>query len=287
MQLNPFTLTFAGEERGLEAAFRADYYAANRRTIRWTLLAGLGAYVCFGVLDVLVFPEAYHRLWWLRFGIACPAILLTLLATFAAVFARVWQPVLAVAIVVSGVAIVAMTVVAPPPFNHTYYAGVALVLVYGFALSRLRFLWATVAGWCVVLAYESSALALVATPWQVLAGNSFFFISTNLLGMVACYVMEYHARRHFWMERQLAEEKSKVQSSHQELEERIEELRRERETVRELRGLIPICSHCMRIRDDKGYWNQLEQFIRERSHAEFSHGICPECAEKFYGEYLK
>lgn len=52
-------------------------------------------------------------------------------------------------------------------------------------------------------------------------------------------------------------------------------------------GLIPICYHCRRIRDDKGYWSQLEEYIRERSDAEFSHGLCPECAEKYYGEYIK
>jgi signal transduction histidine kinase len=55
--------------------------------------------------------------------------------------------------------------------------------------------------------------------------------------------------------------------------------------VKQLKGLLPICSHCKNIRDDGGYWNQIEIFIREHSEAEFSHSICPECAEKFYGEF--
>lgn len=54
--------------------------------------------------------------------------------------------------------------------------------------------------------------------------------------------------------------------------------------VKTLRGFLPICSHCKKIRDDKGYWNQIESYIRDRSDAEFSHGICPECAEKYYPE---
>ncbi len=49
-----------------------------------------------------------------------------------------------------------------------------------------------------------------------------------------------------------------------------------------LSGLLPICSHCKKIRDDKGYWNQLETYIDEHSEVEFSHGICQECAKKYY-----
>jgi nitrate/nitrite-specific signal transduction histidine kinase len=52
--------------------------------------------------------------------------------------------------------------------------------------------------------------------------------------------------------------------------------------VKTLRGFLPICSHCKKIRDDKGYWNQIESYIAEHSDAEFSHGICHECAQKYY-----
>ena len=52
--------------------------------------------------------------------------------------------------------------------------------------------------------------------------------------------------------------------------------------VKTLRGILPICSHCKKIRDDQGYWNRLEKYIHEHSEAEFSHGICQECAEKYY-----
>jgi ligand-binding sensor domain-containing protein len=56
--------------------------------------------------------------------------------------------------------------------------------------------------------------------------------------------------------------------------------------IKVLNGLIPICAQCKKIRDDKGYWNQLEEYINEHSEATFSHGVCPECAEKLYGGYL-
>ena len=287
MQLNRFTLTFTGDQHGLETDFRARYFTRNLRTIRWSLIFGLCAYLGFGVLDRFVFPESFRSLWSLRFGFTCHWILATLAATWLPGFDRVWQPVLAVAVAVAGAMIVAMTVMAPPPFSYTYYAGVALVLVYGYTVSRLRFLWAAAAGWVIVCAYEIAAIRLISTPPEVLLSNNFFFISTNLLGMVASYTMEYHARRDHWLAHQLAEEKARVQASHFELSAKVEELEREREKVRVLRGLIPICSHCKRIRDDKGYWNRLESYLKKHSHAEFSHGICPQCLETHYSEFLK
>ena len=61
-------------------------------------------------------------------------------------------------------------------------------------------------------------------------------------------------------------------------------------TMRELKalkGILPICSFCKKIRDDKGYWNQIEAYISEHSEAEFSHGMCPECAIKWREEWEK
>ncbi|MBM4330932.1 MAG: PAS domain S-box protein [Deltaproteobacteria bacterium] len=57
--------------------------------------------------------------------------------------------------------------------------------------------------------------------------------------------------------------------------------------VKKLSGFLPICASCKKIRDDKGYWNQVEVYIRDHSEAEFSHGICPDCKKKLYGDFLK
>ena len=56
------------------------------------------------------------------------------------------------------------------------------------------------------------------------------------------------------------------------------------DNIKTLKGLLPICANCKDIRDDKGYWNQIEAYIRDRSDAEFSHSICPDCAKKLYPE---
>jgi hypothetical protein len=79
----------------------------------------------------------------------------------------------------------------------------------------------------------------------------------------------------FWGKiRQANAEKSKV----------IAELQDALAKVKTLSGFLPICASCKKIRDDKGYWNQIEAYISEHTEAEFSHGICPECAEKMYTE---
>ena len=61
---------------------------------------------------------------------------------------------------------------------------------------------------------------------------------------------------------------------------RVAELQTALSNVRRLSGLLPICAYCKRIRDDQDYWQQMEQYLSERSEANFSHGICPDCLEE-------
>ena len=65
-----------------------------------------------------------------------------------------------------------------------------------------------------------------------------------------------------------------------ELDKRLKE-------IKTLQGILPMCSWCRNIRDDKGYWKDLETYIQEHTDAFFSHGICPECAKKFYPEFCE
>lgn len=63
---------------------------------------------------------------------------------------------------------------------------------------------------------------------------------------------------------------------------RAEELRSALGQIKTLRGIVPICDTCKRIRHDQGYWKQVEVYVRERTGASFSHGICPECMDRYY-----
>jgi DNA-binding NarL/FixJ family response regulator len=71
---------------------------------------------------------------------------------------------------------------------------------------------------------------------------------------------------------------------HQILEERKKLIQEALATVKTLKGLLPICAACKKIRDDNGYWNQLEAYIEAHSDAEFTHGLCPECRRRVFPE---
>jgi hypothetical protein len=71
-----------------------------------------------------------------------------------------------------------------------------------------------------------------------------------------------------------------------ERERMIKELQDALADIKTLSGLVPICANCKKIRDDKGFWTQVESYIQERSQARFSHGICPDCMKKLYPNFV-
>jgi DNA-binding response OmpR family regulator len=71
------------------------------------------------------------------------------------------------------------------------------------------------------------------------------------------------------------------------LASRVAQLQEALSSVKQLQGLLPICSYCKRIRDDHDYWQQVETYMSEHSQATFTHGICPECYEKFFKAELE
>lgn len=71
------------------------------------------------------------------------------------------------------------------------------------------------------------------------------------------------------------------------IEEQNARLQSALDEINTLSGIIPICSHCKSIRNDKGYWNQVEHYIAEHTEAQLSHGVCPDCLEKYYPDYKK
>jgi GAF domain-containing protein len=83
--------------------------------------------------------------------------------------------------------------------------------------------------------------------------------------------------------KQMEEERKKAEAEKEQL---IKELQDALTKVKTLSGFLPICSSCKKIRDDKGYWQQIESYIRDHSEAEFSHGLCPDCAKKLYPGFI-
>lgn len=78
-------------------------------------------------------------------------------------------------------------------------------------------------------------------------------------------------------------ERKKIEAERNQL---IKNLQESLAKINTLSGMLPICAACKKIRDDKGYWNQIETYLSKHSEAEFSHGICPECVKKLYSDIV-
>jgi len=99
-------------------------------------------------------------------------------------------------------------------------------------------------------------------------------IGLVLAGVLLAVAIAFFTVRHvFKVENVLVHERNELQKALSE--------------IKTLSGLLPICASCKMIRDDKGYWNQIEAYIRDRSEAEFSHSICPKCAERLYSDLIE
>ncbi|TVP56794.1 MAG: tetratricopeptide repeat protein [Gemmatimonadales bacterium] len=118
--------------------------------------------------------------------------------------------------------------------------------------------------------------ALIARQRLITILSGGLFLSAVLLAGVLVYFNRRGRRR----ERALA-------MTNRSLEDTNRELLEARTEVHALKGLIPICSHCKRIRDDEGYWESVESYITDRSDAHFSHSICTECGPRVYGQDWK
>lgn len=143
-----------------------------------------------------------------------------------------------------------------------FFTVIGSLFAFAGALIVARALWSI---------FEPRFDLLLASPVQFV-----FFISLVVLqlGENLCFIMLNSER----LESELVEAKTTLSLTVQELERALGE-------VKTLTGLLPICAHCKNVRDDQGYWQAVEHFIEERSEAQFSHGICPDCLKKLYPEF--
>lgn len=215
IKLHPITLSFQGD---LEKRFLENFYINSIKTVRVSLWAGIIFYGFFGVLDALIVPEMKTTLWIIRFAFVWPFLLGMIIFSYFQAFNFFFQYCMAAAMLVAGSGIIYMIAIMPSPVNQTYYAGIILVLIWGYTFTRVRFIWATFSGWVLVALYEIVAIKVINSPFSVLMNNNFFFISSNLVGMFACYFIELYTRRDFFLAFQLEKEQDKVKVVNRRLE---------------------------------------------------------------------
>jgi serine phosphatase RsbU (regulator of sigma subunit) len=191
--IQPLTLRFNSEQ---EKHFLEDHTQKSLILTRFGLALALVLYALFGILDYLLLPDVKEEIWFIRYAIGVPYLFFFLIFTGTSYYRKYSQPFLVLTVLIMGFGIIAMTIIAYPPGSYYYYAGLILVLMWNYTVT-LRFLYATIAGWTVVAAYEIVAIGISRIPLPVQISNNFFFLSANLLGMVVCYLIEYYKRRDY------------------------------------------------------------------------------------------
>ena len=261
IKANLLTLSFP---KDLEREFRKDYFQKSLAHVRMATLVAIFFYSFFGILDAYLVPEAKNVLWTIRYGVFFPFAFGVFLFTFSKKFKRLMQPAVAAVVLLAGLGIVAMIVMAPHRANDSYYAGLILVLFFGYTFFKMRFIWATVIGWITVIAYEIGAMWYAHTPILTLVNNNFFFIAGNMIGMFACYSIEFYSRKEFIQTHLLEAEKRKVNAANRELEKRVEERTRQLSlTNDELKQEI---KERKRAEDEIRQYNEnLELMVQERT----------------------
>ncbi len=222
MNYNKITLAFSEVD---EQLFLKKYFSDSVFQFRIAFILVIILYGAFGYLDSQVIPEystAFHAI---RFLFVIPILLIVFLLSFTKLFQKIWQALLLISVIAGGFGISIMTMFAPE--NYTYYAGMMLVFSASYFFIKLRFFFATIAGWSILLLYNIGAKYYTHTPDELLINNNFFFISANLIGMFAAYNIEYYTRRNFFLSQKLDNERLLVLDANKNLERTVEERTKE------------------------------------------------------------
>ena len=126
-------------------------------------------------------------------------------------------------------------------------------------------------GFLLKISHKGAALGILQVDEISFPEYKEHYLNLALSLINVCGLMIENARRY-----------QKIKDNERRLQEEKEKAEDALSKVKKLSGLLPICSFCKKIRDGKGYWNQIEAYIRENSEADFSHSVCQECAKKYY-----
>jgi signal transduction histidine kinase/ActR/RegA family two-component response regulator len=224
LSINYFTLAFQGELARYEKPFLDDYFTKTLSHFRFSMVLAIIFYGSFAVLDASVFPKLKETFWLIRFGVIFPLLLLIYGLSFTKSFKNYMQWAIAFVMFSTSIGIIIMIVLGSKQYNnYSYYAGIILIFIFGYTFTRARFIYASISGWSIVIAYEISVIWFSETPMETIISNNFFFMSANLIGMFISYFIELTSRTEFYVRVLLEKEKENVKMANNALEKRVME----------------------------------------------------------------
>jgi signal transduction histidine kinase len=219
MVFNKVTLAFPGKT---EILFLKKYFSDSIIQFRIAFLIVTVLYASFGYLDLLIVPASAELFHIIRYYFVVPLLSVVLFLSFTRFFWKIWQELLLFCFIVAGSGISIMTMLEPE--NYSYYAGMMLVFSAGYFFIKLRFFYATIAGWSTLLIFNVGNMLFAHTSGLILLSYNFFFISANLICMFAAYNIEYYTRRDFYLKQELDLQKGVLEVVNKNLEIRNKEI---------------------------------------------------------------
>ncbi len=217
------TLSFSGDLARYEKEYLEDYFLKSLVPFRFSLILAMIFYGAFAFLDATSVPELKQVFWFIRFGLVFPVLIAVFALSFSNAFKKYMQFVISFIMFLTGFGIIVMIIYAATVSNYSYYAGLILIFIFGYTFIRARFIYASISGWLIVVAYEISAVWISDTPIEILINNNYFFISANVIGMFISYFLELSSRNDFYMRKLLQQEQENVQAANNALEKRVVE----------------------------------------------------------------
>ncbi|MEJ2664105.1 MAG: response regulator [Spirochaetia bacterium] len=227
-----FKHVITGFDPELENEFYDDFFKNSLLYIRLMLILACFLYAIFGILDLWAFPLTKDTIWIIRYVFICPIILLYFTITFTPIFKKIMFGALFLFGFIVGAGLLIFMAIAKDtePGYHLYYAALILVMMGNYTLFRLRFMYAVISSWIIIFAYEFVAiyfhdmLAHV-DKLTIFINNNFYLISVNVIGILACFLIEYYVRNDFLLRKKIwiEEEKEKMKTE-QELAKTRQEL---------------------------------------------------------------
>lgn len=220
--VNVITLNFF--DKNIEKKFRKEYFNKSLFAFRVSFITVMLLYSAFGYLDYTTSEEFYKSFFVIRYLIVLPILLGVFLFSFSKYFIKIWQLLLSICYVIAGAGIILMLL--KDPDNIFYYGGIFLIFAAGYFFIKLRFLAALIPGILIIILYNIGSFLFQSVDdlnYEYLLLTNAFYISANIISLIALYSIELLERKDFYQRSLLIEAKNEINLINKSLEAKVNE----------------------------------------------------------------
>jgi diguanylate cyclase (GGDEF)-like protein len=190
---NFFSLSFPEQ---IEAKFSNYYFNRMKEIMNQSIILGVFIYLLFGILDILIYSDYLRKLFFVRYIVVTPVLLIGVYFLLNVKKERDIQLLFSLVLLIAGISIIVMILIVHDP-THRYYSGLTVVLLFAYVAVGLRFKFALFVGWSFIVLYYLAAIIIYHPIDNFLISNTFSLIFFNIIGMISSFFFEKHQRKLF------------------------------------------------------------------------------------------